>query len=237
MSRQRRIGFTSIIFCLLWVTSARAWATDTAVQIQSLVQVFIENQISRHYPTAEMSTINVQAPDSRLDLTACQNPTLSLHNALALARRVLVKVDCSRSTSMSLHLPVDLEVFQSVLVAATSLQRNAVLDEGNIRSEAHDVLRSGRHYLTDPDQAIGQRAKRGIGQGTLLTPRMLLAEELVSRGDQVIILAQRGALLVRMNGTAMASGGQGDQIKVKNVSSSRIISAQVTAAGEVTVGF
>jgi flagella basal body P-ring formation protein FlgA len=35
----------------------------------------------------------------------------------------------------------------------------------------------------------------------------------------------------------MASGGQGDQIKVKNVSSSRIISAQVSAAGEVTVGF
>jgi flagella basal body P-ring formation protein FlgA len=235
MSRQQRIGFTSIIFCLLWITSARAWATDTAVQIQQQIQVFIENQISRHYPRAEMSTINVQAPDSRLDLTTCQNPALSLHNGLALARRVLVKVDCS--TSMSLHLPVDLEVFQSVLVAATSLQRNTVLDDGDIRSEAHDVLRSGRHYLTDPDQAIGQRAKRGIGQGTLLTPRMLLAEELVSRGDQVMILAQRGALLVRMNGTAMASGGQGDQIKVKNVSSSRIINAQVTAAGEVTVGF
>ncbi|MFT4632853.1 MAG: flagella basal body P-ring formation protein FlgA [Candidatus Pseudothioglobus sp.] len=235
MSQQRRISFQLIIFCALWIASGRVWAIDAATPIQQQVQVFIENVISRHYPTAELSTINVQKPDIRLDLTGCQNPDLSLHNGLALARRVLVKVDCD--ASMSLHLPVDLEIFQSVLVAATALNRHAVLDHGNIRSEAHDVLRSGRHYLTDPDQAVGQRLKRSIGQGTLLTPRMLLAEELVSRGDDVMIRAQRGALVVRMHGTAMASGGQGDQIKVKNVTSSRIISAQVSAAGEVTVDF
>jgi len=235
MSRQRKISFQVIIFCVLWISSGRLWANDTAAQIQQQVQVFIENVISRHYPTAETSTINVQAPDNRLNLENCINPALSLHNGLALARRVLVKVDCS--ASMSLHLPVDLEIFQSVLVAAASLNRNVVLNERDIRSEAHDVLRSGRHYLSDPDQALGQRLKRGIGEGTLLTPRMLLAEELVSRGDEVMILAQRGALVVRMYGTAMASGGQGDQIKVKNVTSSRIISAQVSAAGEVTVDF
>ncbi|MNI79624.1 flagellar basal body P-ring biosynthesis protein FlgA [compost metagenome] len=59
--------------------------------------------------------------------------------------------------------------------------------------------------------------------------------EVISKGDQVVIIARSGTLSVRMPGEALSNGGMREQIRVKNLNSKRVIKAQVIAPGQVEV--
>ena len=66
-------------------------------------------------------------------------------------------------------------------------------------------------------------------------PLHLQQAEVVSKGDQVVISAASASINVRMPGEALANGAPGEQIRVRNLSSSRVIRARVKAPGQVQV--
>jgi flagella basal body P-ring formation protein FlgA len=59
------------------------------------------------------------------------------------------------------------------------------------------------------------------------------SQKLVKRGQQVVLLAQTSSIIVKMSGKAMADGAAGEKIKVKNLSSDRVIEGIVTENGSV----
>jgi flagella basal body P-ring formation protein FlgA len=235
MSQQSRLPFTAIIFLLAALSASPALSAATSQNLVDEVHDFVQNLVDAEYAEADHSIISVQAPDARLDLSACTMPQLNLHNTTSLTRRVLIRVRCD--AALAFYLPVDIEIYVPMLVARTALARHTLVSASDIVREPQDVLRTGRHYLADPADAIGKHLKRAVRQGSLLTPRTLEVADAVSRGDAVVILAERGSLMVRMQGTAMGSGAEGDQISVKNSSSARVIKAMISAPGEVTVVF
>ena len=58
---------------------------------------------------------------------------------------------------------------------------------------------------------------------------------MVRRGDRVGIEVQTAAVTIRMNGEALADGGVGQRIPVRNVSSGKRLEAIVRSAGTVEV--
>ncbi len=58
---------------------------------------------------------------------------------------------------------------------------------------------------------------------------------LIKRGDAVTITAEGDGLSVKMPGVAMSDGRRGEQIRIKNNNSAKIVDAQVTEPGEVAV--
>jgi flagella basal body P-ring formation protein FlgA len=57
----------------------------------------------------------------------------------------------------------------------------------------------------------------------------------VSKGDQVVISARNSGLNVRMPGEALSNGAPGEQIRVRNLGSHRIIKARISGPGQVEV--
>ena len=82
------------------------------------------------------------------------------------------------------------------------------------------------------DQAIGQKLTRPVVTDQVITLVHLEQAEVIRKGDQVVISASSGGLMVKMPGEALSNGGMSEQIRVKNLNSNRVIKARVTAPGK-----
>jgi flagella basal body P-ring formation protein FlgA len=199
------------------------------------VEGFLLEQIEESYPEAMEVNLTVRPPDTRLKLDECVEPKLSLHGADQIRSRVLVRAECT--DTFVLHLAANIEVKQPVVVTTTAVSRQSVLRADQLETETVNILAMSRQYLQATEEATGKVLTRSVRAGTQLTVGMLKNPDLVSRGDSVVIIASRGELVVRMPGVAMATGGMGEQINVRNESSDRVVKGWIKGPGEVHVPF
>ena len=89
-----------------------------------------------------------------------------------------------------------------------------------------DVGLLGNAYMTDPQQVSGMRLRRQVSADSVLAPNMLEQDEVIKRGDKVVISAANTQVSVRMSGEALESGNTGNQISVRNVRSGRVVKAR-----------
>lgn len=221
------ILFTSVVSPV----NASGLRGDLVLQVES----FLLDKISESYPEAIEINLTVRPPDTRLVIEDCSMPALSLHGTNQIRSRVLVRAECSET--FVLHLPAVIEINQSVVVASTALSRQSILSPDQLETSAVNILASNRRYLSSLSEATGKVLTRSIRAGMPLTAGMLKTPDLISRGDNIVIVASRGELVVRMPGVAMATGGMNEQINVRNESSDRVVKGWIKGPGEVHVPF
>ena len=66
---------------------------------------------------------------------------------------------------------------------------------------------------------------------------MLTAPDLIKRGDEVVILAQKDGVSASMKGIALEDGSQGKKIRIQNSISGKEIRARVSGPGQVMTDF
>jgi flagella basal body P-ring formation protein FlgA len=125
------------------------------------------------------------------------------------------------------NLNLQVSLFQNVLVAKKSIKQGE-----NLTSELFDVARREVTSLADPPivspgELEGMSATRAMASGKTLTQSFLKKQEIVKRGDLVSIEYSSGSIKITASGEVKESGCLGETIKVKNMSSSKIISAVV----------
>ena len=89
--------------------------------------------------------------------------------------------------------------------------------------------------LQNIDMAIGQELKYAITRGAAIKPRSLVDKKVVHRGEQIVLVATAGNMEVRMAGQALADATKGQRVRVKNLSSKRIVEGIVDAPGIVRI--
>jgi len=172
--------------------------------------------------------------DTRIGQADCSTPpALSVRDQGQTSARVNVLVSCS--DGWSLYLPVDLTIFRQIVVANRPLAVGSTIGSDDVQLAEADVGQLLGQYITDPADAVGMGVKRGIGQGRPVVTQQLEAPLLIRRGDAVIISAESSAMAVKMPGIAMTDGRRGEQIRIKNQASSRIIDARVVGPGQAMV--
>jgi len=176
--------------------------------------------------------------DPRLSLPACD---LSLDAAVQSgnlqAGRNTISVSCNGANRWTIYSTVFIKSYKQVLVTVKPLARNDVLSVGDMRLEAKDVALLQKGYLSDANEALGKQSVRFVPAGSVLYQGLFTAPALVKRGETVSIQSGKPGLLISSTGVAMMDGVKGQQIKVKNVSSKRVIQATVIQPGLVNVYF
>jgi len=231
MSKPNITGFYLSVFILLSGVSGSAFGSNSE-EILNLVNQFTETLIAESYPEASRYKINIRAPDPRFSFDHCNDPKLS-HTGDQIRARILVKIDCGNS--VALHLAVDVAIFSPVVASNTAISRKTLLSAADITLQEVNILTNTRAMILDPNQVIGKELKRAVRIGTVISPAMLAMPILVKRGDNVVIIAKKGPLIVRVTGTALASGRMGQQIAVRNQSSERTVKGWVNGPGEILV--
>lgn len=174
--------------------------------------------------------------DPRLRLHQCSRALESfVPNGARIVGRITVGVRCRGTRRWSIYVPMLVEAKSTVLISTRMLPRGHIIRETDIRAVGRDIGMLAHANLTQPGDAIGKVVKTGIPTGAVIDPHMLRAAFTVRRGQRVDIIATTGALVVRMQGTALANGAPGALISVRNMHTGKLIQGVVTADGRVRV--
>ncbi|MDB5982947.1 MAG: flgA, partial [Pseudomonas sp.] len=242
---RRMASLTGSLHCTvaaLWLFTAcqpaQAVTLSLPDQLIGVTQGFLEFSVEDYLATTKTEgryQIQVNTLDPRLTLTQCDKElTASLETPQPIGR-VTVKVRCEGTLPWTVYVPAQVHLFRQVVVVNRPIKRESIITDDDVIMTERDISQMPQGYMTSLDQAVGQKATRQMLNGQILTPLQLEQAEVVRKGDQVIITAKSGTLQVRMPGEALSNGGMGEQIRVKNLNSQRVIKARVMAPGQVEV--
>jgi flagella basal body P-ring formation protein FlgA len=174
--------------------------------------------------------------DARVRLTRCGEALkVSVPFGDRAGGRITTQVRCAGPAPWKLYVPVRLVLFQPVLVSARALARDSVLQADDFVLQERDTGRLAYGYLARIDDVVGQRLRKAMAPGEVLTPNNLETPPLVKRGQQVTLEARGRGLTVRMAGVAGDDGVRGEVITVKNLRSGEEVQGIVRSAKSVEV--
>lgn len=127
--------------------------------------------------------------------------------------------------------PATAKVEASVLAHAVT--RGMLLSADDFVVEERSAAQA-RGTLAAAD-AVGKEANRNLPAGAVLRPADVLAPRLVRRGEPVKITVRSGGLAIATGGRALASGAQGDLVRVVSLSTNRTLEGVVEGPSAVRV--
>ena len=230
-----RRSFLQIFPLLLaiWATAPGAVAENSAVQttLNQFMHTYTD-KLAAQLGQGTRVEYTLSTLDERLNLAQCPAPLeASTKDPMQLTSRLSVLVGCPHT--WSIYVPVEMAIFRPVVTAMKPLALGSTVGSADVQLVSTDITQLPAQYLTSLRDAIGKSVIHTVAQGRELTAQQLAPPLLIHRGEAVVINADADAISVKMPGIALADGRLGEQIRVKNANSSRVIDARVTAPGQV----
>ena len=226
-----------LLTTFLWNSISSAAPASTRQSQSSIitaVKLFLQsqninNKISRR-------SISVGYLDSRLNLHQCQQ---DLQTFLAPGAKTLGKttvgVRCNDDKPWALYVSATVNGYAEVFITRHNIDKGQILSETDIVAVERNLADLNYGYFIDKKALLGKAATRRLNRDLIITPAHVKAPILIKRGEQVALIAKANGFSVRMNGKAMMNGTKGQLIRVKNLSSKRIVEGRVIRIGEVAV--
>lgn len=142
-----------------------------------------------------------------------------------LSGLVTVRVTVFRGKEELRSFPVPLEItlYDEVLVTTRGLKRKEVISPADVLLERREVKLRDDRPLTALEEGIGYRLRRTLTPGTMLTRSAIEENPLVLQGEKVTIRYQIANLLLTAMGEAIEDGWRDRPVRVKNLSSKKLI--------------
>lgn len=121
-------------------------------------------------------------------------------------------------------------------VATKPLKRGAVVEATDVQLAKIVDSNSSREGVENLGDILGHVLSRDVGQGELFKASTLSIPPVITAGSSVTLVARSGRLEVTATGTALDSGAVGQEIKVRNEGSKKVVSGKVEGPGIVAVG-
>lgn len=181
-------------------------------------------------------TIAVGELDRRLRLPPCAEALEHFWpSAGHTVGNVTVGARCLRPRPWTMYVPATVALFRPVVVLSRALPRRTPLTSTDLRVEERDVASLLTGYISKPERVIGRTLVRSLPEGFVLHDTLLRTPRLVRRGQRVTLVAESKGIQVRSNGLALADGGKGDRVTVKNLRSRRVVEGVVLTRGTVQI--
>lgn len=220
------------------VGSNAASGNNLALQISDGVTQYLLESVTA-LPQVAVHSVNVetQAIDPRLRLAKCSEALdYSMNANTQLPGRALVKVACKSSqATWSIYVSASVSWEQDIVVATVGLRRGQDIGTDDVRIERRRLKRPGIKYVHSLQQVVGKVAGRRLAANKAVDWRFLEQADLVRKGEAVQLLAKNASISVKIEGKALTSGAKGEQIRVQNPLSNRIVDALVTARGRAEI--
>ncbi len=206
---------------------------ESPIAIKAAARAFVVQQIEQAFP---VHTIEVKKLDSRLKLAACDVPLEGfLPPGGRLPGTTTVGVRCSGAKPWTIYIPAIVKVIRQVVVTKHPVLRGTPIGKTDVTLEEREISGNIDAYIFDTSNVLGKIAKRPMSAATALTTDMLDAPLLVRRGQQIIILAEDSGIEVRMPGTALMDGTEGQWVRVQSAHSKRTVEGLVIEPGIIKV--
>lgn len=215
----------------LIVLSAEVGATTYAMSdLTNYATNWLEQKTSD--TRAEKLKIQVYPLDNRLADKDCLQPLqLSLVNE-QLQRQNTVRIHCPDANGWQLFVPARVSVQINAVAVSRQLPTGSYLSSDMLVQTETELLQSRGALISEAQLIVGARTKRALNAGQILTQSDLC---LVCKGDVVTIAGVSNGLSVTTQAIALQDGTLGDGVKVQNLQSKRVVTAQITAVKRVEI--
>jgi len=160
----------------------------------------------------------------------------SFYTAEPLGRyTILATVTKNGATIETRQVRLFIHKYADVIVANNRITRLDELNQNSVSIERKDVTELRDRPLTSLESAQGNRAKRNLEKGTIITSGDVELVPVIKSHSDIHIVYVNGYCKVTSLGEALQDGRTGDFIKVKNKSSNKVIIARVIDETAVAV--
>jgi len=150
--------------------------------------------------------------------------------------RVPFSLSCEQPT-WQLRARADISLTVPVVVAKRNISRDEPLSYRTMKLSSRDVGRIYGDFVTDMRQLSGKRARRSLRADQVITLSHAAAPMMVERNDRIMIKVDSNGIEASMAGMALEDGTKGEGIRVRNISSGKVITAWVSGRGTVETRF
>ncbi len=228
------IAFT-LIGALL-ISTPQALAKDEKFQPIDTIKAAAHAFLSTHSGIEGQAntTVSIGNIDNRLTLPACGTPLDTfLPPGAKVPGKTTIGVRCQGPKPWTLYVPANVTTVTQVLVTNSPLRRGYIVTAGDISLQSRNTNQLNTAYLSNPDQVIGKALKKNLANKALFTRAVLTEPHIIHKGQHVDLQAGQGGLKVSASAIALTGGAAGDRVRVKNLSSSKIVEGTILASGVV----
>ncbi len=223
------VGMLLVIFSLF--TISMETKADT---LQTVVHERLFSHYRAKFPNADIN-IDLNSINNYVNSRKCEIYQFDIPEQLPSGGKLTLRVSCT-SPSWVTYVSARVNLYVPIAAARTPLSKGTRISAKDIKFIRYNINSLNQGYFTAPEQVIGLTTRRNIANNSVLDASVLLASNLVNKGDMVIIEASIGSLTVKTNGIALEDGKRGEQISVINSRSQKQIRAYVKDRGVVTAG-
>lgn len=203
-----------------WVAQTQSVAAETVVLAPMDPRLQVKacaSPLAMDLPFASPDTIRVR----------CAQPTWQLYVRVSVAGRVAAPSGQAKAESA----PVEK---RQVLVAAVPLQRGMSLTEAHVRLAPVDTSGMPANVLEQVSQILHSEVVRDVRPDTPLRSQDIRPTVLVKRGQMVLMsIGQAQGFQISARVEAQQDGRYGEQIKLKNRDSGRMLTGLVKGPNQV----
>lgn len=121
-------------------------------------------------------------------------------------------------------------------VAAKPLKRGSVVNAEDVKLVKLNDVASNKDAIENVGDILGHATSRDLGQGEVFRSSGVELPVIVAAGAKVTLVVRQGPLEVTASGIAVQSGAIGQEVKVQNDASKKVVSGKIEGPGVVVVG-
>lgn len=230
---QRVLAGCFLLLSLQTLKAVAATDMDVHKQVRDAIEVYAQEVQNQNF---EQFEVDSQPLDSRLRLSACDQPLIVEHRPRnRTVGRLTMRVECRGADNWAIHVPVTVSAFANVVIADMPIAKGTQITERDIRVEARDVSLIYSGYFNSVERVKGFVSKRPIPAGQVLNPTVLDPAKMINRGEKVVIVAEGRGLNIRTTGVAMNDGAYGELIQVRNSNTDKVVEGRIDGPGRIKV--
>lgn len=229
----------STLWCSLLMAISGTLQVGATVQEAEFLRKVAEQYVLAQFQNRS-DDIKVQVEAGRLDERRdyggkCEGYLTAQLRGNEIRTTSQVMISCDQpGNKYTLYIPVRVSILTPALVAARNLTKGNVISPDDLATVYIDENTNLTTAVSDPNILVGSRLKRDVRQGDQIRSNGFCV---VCKNDKVNIVARSHGLSLKTSGIALQEGNINESIQVRNLKSDKVISAVVTAPGEVQVIF
>lgn len=227
-----------IVICLLCAGLTVEAQTVTSAQVKAQIASQLTESYKKQYTDADVQVKIMATPFAEIQLPDGKVTYKITQGADKIIPRDIKRVDVYVNDAFvrTLNLPAQTSVYKEVLVASDYINREQAITKESTEVKRIDVSMKMDYVLTDRVLEKEMSAKKAFQKGEVIDKRFVKMRPDVARnGDVRIYFVSNGAVMITIDGTAMADGMYGDYVNVENKNYKKVYTGKVIGENRVLV--
>ncbi len=169
--------------------------------------------------------VQFKSLDRRLQLSRCTEPLHAFWPPGAKAfGHTTVGIRCDDNIKpWKIFITASIKQYAEVWVTKASVARGTIINADNSVLDWREISHINTQYFSNTQSPAGLITKRPLRMGDILSTQALEKPLAIKRGDKVIVIGRKNGLEIRATATALNSAAEGDRVKVRNISSDKVM--------------